>query len=186
MMTNKIPPRALSSGLAARLQRQRIFYGWVIVFVCFLVLCLAFGVRLSFSIFFAALAHSDTFGWSRGETAGVFSLSMLVFALAGAPVGWLLDRLGARRVFVIGILVRAGHYHSGPGDPCGDDQPLVCAAGPTRAGNWSGLRRYRDRDTAAGPAYGAHYHPGKLAHGLPLPGGAAAAGAAPDPAAAPG
>jgi MFS transporter, OFA family, oxalate/formate antiporter len=105
MMTNEGPPRTLPSGLAGHLQRQRIFYGWVIVFVCFLVLCLAFGVRLSFSIFFEALTRSDTFGWSRGETARVFSLSMLVFAPAGAPVDRLLDRLGACRVFVIGTTI---------------------------------------------------------------------------------
>lgn len=91
--------------LAARLQRRGIFYGWVIVFVSFLVLCLAFGIRLSFSVFFEVLTRTSEFAWSRGETAGVFSLSMLVFALTGAPVGWLLDRLGARMVFVIGILI---------------------------------------------------------------------------------
>lgn len=92
-------------GLPALLHKRRIFYGWVVVFVSFVVVCLAFGVRLTFGIFFEALTRDSEFGWGRGATAGVFSLSMIVFALGGAPVGWMLDRLGSRRVFVTGILV---------------------------------------------------------------------------------
>lgn len=88
-------------------REQRFFYGWVVVLVCFLVLCLVFGVRLSFGIFFEALTRGGEFDWSRGDTAGVFSLSVLIQAFVSAQVGWLLDRLGARRVFSIGLLVIA-------------------------------------------------------------------------------
>lgn len=94
--------------LPVRLSRRGVFYGWVIVFICFSVLCLNFGVRLSFGIFFEALTRDGEFGWSRGETAGVFSLSVLVQALTSAFVGWLLDRLGVRWVFVGGLLIIAG------------------------------------------------------------------------------
>ena len=88
------------------LQRYSIFYGWVVVFVCFVVIGLAFGVRLSFGIFFEALTRSgDEFTWSRADTAGVFSAAMMVFALTSTFFGWMLDRMGPRPVFVLGILV---------------------------------------------------------------------------------
>ncbi|NNJ11038.1 MFS transporter [Chloroflexales bacterium ZM16-3] len=90
---------------ATILDRRGIFYGWVVVLVCFLVLCVNFGVRLSFGIFFEALTRGGEFGWTRADTAGVFSLSVLVQAFTSALVGWLLDRFGVRWVFAIGLLV---------------------------------------------------------------------------------
>ncbi len=88
-------------------QRRGLFYGWVVVVVCFLTISLVFGVRLSFSLFFEELTRSHEFDWTRGSTAGVFSISMLVFALSSAPIGWLFDRLGARRVFSLGLAIIA-------------------------------------------------------------------------------
>lgn len=91
--------------LAAALGRRGVFYGWVVVLVCFLVLCVNFGVRLSFGVFFEALTRGGEFGWTRADTAGVFSLSVLVQAFTSGLVGWLLDRFGVRRVFAIGLTV---------------------------------------------------------------------------------
>ncbi len=82
-----------------------IFYGWVIVGVCFIVIALLFAVRLSFGVFFDALIRSGEFTWSRGSTAGIFSLSMIIATLGGMPTGWCLDRYGARRVFLGGLLL---------------------------------------------------------------------------------
>ncbi len=92
---------------AALARRLGIFYGWVIVAVSFTVLNLAFGVRLSFSIFFEALTRSSEFTWSRADTAGVFSLTMILALVLTGPVGWLLDRLGPRRVYLLGLTVMA-------------------------------------------------------------------------------
>ena len=64
-----------------------------------------FGIRLSFSVFFAEFVAVE--GWSNEAAAGIFSVSMLVFAFGSAPAGVLLDKFGPRVVFTIGVLLLA-------------------------------------------------------------------------------
>jgi MFS family permease len=76
------------------------YYGWVIVGVSFITLFLALGVRYSYSVFFVALVGE--YGWSRAETAGAFSLAMVVHALFAPVTGVLIDRFGPRKLFPLG------------------------------------------------------------------------------------
>jgi MFS family permease len=99
---------SLSSRLATSLYQRGIFYGWVVVAICFLVLCINFGVRLSFGIFFEAFTRDPDLGWSRADTAGVFSLSVLTQAFTSGLIGWMLDRFGAQAVYGVGLLVLGG------------------------------------------------------------------------------
>lgn len=84
---------------------RRFYYGWVIVAVCGVTLLVTFGIRLSFTVFFVSL--TEAFGWTRASTSLVFSVTMIVFALASIPTGMAMDRWGARIVFVIGAAVLA-------------------------------------------------------------------------------
>jgi MFS family permease len=82
--------------------KPQIYYGWVIVAVSFMTLFLALGIRYSFAVFFIAIL--EEYGWGRGETAGAFSLAMVVHGLFAPVTGTLVDRFGPRRLFPVGAV----------------------------------------------------------------------------------
>ena len=90
-----------------------------IVIVSSLSLCIIFGIRLSFSVFFAEFVLEE--GWSNEAAATIFSLNMLVFAMTAPLAGVALDRYGARRVFGLGVvLMTAGLWLSSRADSLED------------------------------------------------------------------
>ncbi len=66
----------------------------------FLCLSLALGVRYCFGVFYVAIIAE--YGWSRAETAGAFSVAMLVHASFAPVTGMLIDRFSPRIIFPIG------------------------------------------------------------------------------------
>jgi len=87
--------------------RRRFYYGWVIVVVSFFTLFMAVGIRNAFGVFYIAVLNE--YGWGRAETAGVFSLAMVVHALFCPVTGTLIDRFSPRRLFPVGsIFLMAG------------------------------------------------------------------------------
>ena len=87
----------------------RIFYGWVIVLVSFLTLLLVMGTRFSFGVFYSSMLAD--MGWGRAATAGIFSVSMLVYALVALGVGAAFDRLGPRRMLpLMGLFLGVGFF----------------------------------------------------------------------------
>jgi MFS transporter, OFA family, oxalate/formate antiporter len=88
--------------LIAWFDKRGIYYGWVIVAVMFVTLFIALGFRFAFGVYYSAIL--DETGWSRADTAGVVSASMIVYACTAALAGYLFDRLGARVLFTIGAL----------------------------------------------------------------------------------
>ena len=83
-------------------ERNPLYFGWIIVGVSFITLALAYGVWYSFSVFFVALL--EEYHWSRSILAGAFSVCIMTHSLIGPFVGGMVDRLGPRRVVLLGSL----------------------------------------------------------------------------------
>lgn len=76
--------------------REKVFYGWVIVGVVFIISGIIGGVSFSFGVFFKSLESAFELG--RTTTSAIISASMVfggVFAVVG---GWALDRFGPKAV----------------------------------------------------------------------------------------
>ncbi|MXX52446.1 MAG: MFS transporter [Dehalococcoidia bacterium] len=87
------------------LRRSRnIFYGWYLVGVSsFVLMLMSTTVFQGVGTFFVALERN--FGWSRTTLSGAFALSRAEGALLGPIEGFLVDRLGTRRMVVIGYFI---------------------------------------------------------------------------------
>ena len=90
------------------LARHGIFYGWAVVLVGFLTMFLVMGTRFSFGVFYSSMLAE--MGWSRAATAGIFSVSMLVYAVVALGVGAAFDWWGPRRLFPVAALLLGGGF----------------------------------------------------------------------------
>jgi len=90
----------------------RFYYGYVILFLCFLNTLFARGAFGSFSVFYVALL--EDFHWSHAVGASIVSLNSLVYASVSPGVGFLFDRLGPRLLMPLaGLLMGFGFILSG-------------------------------------------------------------------------
>ena len=69
----------------------------------FVTIFYVLGLRYAFGIFYVAIL--DDTGWSRADTAGVFSVAMAVYAVSSLLSGTLFDTIGPRKLFPIGALI---------------------------------------------------------------------------------
>jgi sugar phosphate permease len=82
--------------------RTGFFFGWWVVFVAATVVFLTGGTFFyGFSVLFNPIV--DEFGWSRASVSLGFSLRTEVGGLAAPLVGFLVDRMGSRRLMVFGV-----------------------------------------------------------------------------------
>ena len=92
----------LASIAPIRQQVRGMFYGWKLVGIVFLVMTLVSGpVWTGVGVWVKALELQ--FGWSRTQLTGAFSLTQLEGTIIGPFVGYLIDRLGPRRMVLIGL-----------------------------------------------------------------------------------
>lgn len=82
-----------------------IYYGWIMVVACFLVIALVSPLISSFSIFQVAILRE--FDWSRARVAIALAIHLALGGLASPFAGGLIDRFGPRRVMPIGAVVTA-------------------------------------------------------------------------------
>ena len=84
------------------LQSRDINYGWVMVFVVFVLSGLAFGSLASISVFLKPV--SLEFGWSRGQTSFAYTLASFASAAFGVMWGQLADKYGTKWFGAIGAV----------------------------------------------------------------------------------
>ena len=80
----------------AESRQPKIFYGYIVVAVAFLIMMIMWGTSYSFGVFFKPLLAE--FGWTRAMTSGAYSLCMLLTGLLSIGTGRLTDRFGPRVV----------------------------------------------------------------------------------------
>jgi hypothetical protein len=52
--------------------KKKLFYGFIVVAACFVVMIMVYGLNYSFGIFFKPVAAD--FGWNKATTSGAYSL----------------------------------------------------------------------------------------------------------------
>lgn len=84
-------------------KRDRLYYGWYIALALAITETVSYGVLFyAFPVFIAPLEAE--FGWTRGQLSGAFSLSILIAGLIALPVGYWLDKHGARLLMTCGSI----------------------------------------------------------------------------------
>ncbi len=83
-----------------------VFYGWWLVGIAVVLLTLmAVSVFQGLGTFLVAL--QSEFGWSRTVLSGAFSLSRAQGAVIGPIEGWFIDKVGNRRMILLGYCLMA-------------------------------------------------------------------------------
>lgn len=86
--------------------RVPFFYGWVVLTLSFLTTLVAAGIRSSPQVLIYPL--ETEFGWSRAAIASAVSLNLLLYGAAAPISGWLLDRIGPRRMMLGSLTLLVG------------------------------------------------------------------------------
>jgi len=79
--------------------KEKIYYGWVVVFTFAVVGTAIWGVRFSFGVFFKSI--ESEFALSRAATSAIFSAQMVLGGIFTILGGWALDRYGPRLVLLL-------------------------------------------------------------------------------------
>lgn len=88
---------------------QRFFYGWTLVGVAAFVMVIGTvplfqGMTAWFVVF------EGHFGWTRTQLSIAFSMSRVEGSIMGPISGYLIDKLGSRRMVLIGLVIAGGGF----------------------------------------------------------------------------
>ena len=86
-----------------------MFYGWRIVLLLSLTRFVASGVGMNARSLLVLPLEKDL-GVTRAEISLMFTVEALVIAATAPLGGWLMDRYGARRIMVVGLLISTGGF----------------------------------------------------------------------------
>lgn len=88
--------------------RKKLFYGFIVVAACFVVMIMVYGLNYSFGVFFKPLAAD--FGWSKATTSFAYSLMALFSGIVGIFAGRITDKYGGRAIAIISAIAMGGGF----------------------------------------------------------------------------
>src|SRR5918998_1890705 len=91
------PERSFLQGLP----NQKLYYGWVVVWVVFAALLVSAGVRAAPTVLINPL--ESELGWDRAAISAAISIGLLLYGLSGPAAGWLMDRFGPKPLTLFGL-----------------------------------------------------------------------------------
>jgi MFS family permease len=106
-----------------RTQQRRIYYGWVVVGTTALALLISVGVRAAPSVLIGAIERD--LGWSRTILASAAAIGLLLYGLVGPFAGTLIERIGPRRVALLGLALIGMSMIAGAGMTAAWQPPIV-------------------------------------------------------------
>ncbi len=85
------------------MSRSKLYYGWVVLGAGFIVMLLGYAMRNTFTVFYPVIVQD--FGWTRGTTAIMYSLTLLCYGFVAPAVGGLVDRFNPKFILAAGGLI---------------------------------------------------------------------------------
>lgn len=86
--------------------RRTPYYGWVLMVVLGITTIISYGTtQYLFGVLVVPL--DATFHWGRASISGAYTLGLIIAGLLGVPIGYLVDRRGARLLMSVGSALAA-------------------------------------------------------------------------------
>ncbi len=82
---------------------QRFFYGWVVLAAAFVIITMSIGTLFTLGVFLRPIEES--MGWSRSGIGAIGLFNWIVMGAGGVVSGFVSDRLGTRRVVLVGAIL---------------------------------------------------------------------------------
>ncbi len=73
---------------------------WLLLAAAFVTFSIGAGFMHAYTVFLVTFV--EVFGWSRAQVSIAYSVAQFVSGFSSPLVGWLVDRLGPRRLILIG------------------------------------------------------------------------------------
>lgn len=85
------------------MSRPKPYYGWVVLAAGFTITLLGYAMRNTFTVFYPVIVQD--FGWTRGITAIMYSLTLLCYGFVAPAAGGLVDRFNPKFILAAGGLI---------------------------------------------------------------------------------
>ncbi len=86
---------------------KKVFYGWYVALACGVGLACGLATVLTYTFGIFVLPLREAFGWSQTEIFAALFLAVVTITVVAPFFGMVVDRIGARRVILIGLVFEA-------------------------------------------------------------------------------